>query len=121
MLGRGGGPRCGRRRGRRDGGGGGAQVLDGAVSLVVGVQPIEPTSRGVGLTKGNALAGADALPGGFASDMKKPRFLAVCEGGAGGGTRTPTPFRATDFESIASAISPRRRTPNGSRIPETAP
>ena len=45
---------------------------------------------------------------GGALDMKKPRFLAVFEVGTGGGTRTPTPFRETDFESIASAISPHR-------------
>ncbi|GAB2700740.1 hypothetical protein GCM10027071_13120 [Microbacterium marinum] len=30
---------------------------------------------------------------------------------AGGGSRTHTPFRATEFESVASAIPPHRRTP----------
>jgi hypothetical protein len=46
---------------------------------------------------------------GAVQERKNRDFSRFFEGGAGGGTRTPTPLRETDFESIASAISPHRQ------------
>lgn len=91
MLSRGGGSRCGRRRGRRDGGGGGAQVLDGAVSPGFCVHPIKATSRGVGRTTGSAASGAAALTSGIATGMKKPRCLAVLKVVPAEGLEPPRP------------------------------